>query len=105
MNTNLPENVVDIGEWKKSQVLASKEQGLTDYLNVLSFHDLMNESSEIIKEIDSNVEISEDLQMKSKLLADELGDRIEHHSGGISDTFHHLKKSIEETLNKLNKLL
>ena len=105
MKIDLPENVIKIDDWKKTQMLSSKEQGLTDYLNVLSFHDLMNESSDIINEIHNNDEISQDLQMKSKLLADELGDRIDHHSGGISDTFHSLKKNIEETLNKLNTLL
>lgn len=105
MNNELSRNVIKIDDWKKAQITSQKEQGLSDYLNVLSFHDLMNESTDIINEISSTDGISEDLTLKSQALADEIGDRIEHSSGGLSETFKHLKHSIEDTLHRLNNLL
>jgi hypothetical protein len=105
MKIELTKNVIKIDDWKKAQAMTLKEQGLSDYLNVLSFHDLMNESSDIINEIQNNDGISEDLTLKSQALADEIGERIEHSSGGLSDTFKNLKHSIEDTLHRLNKLL
>jgi hypothetical protein len=105
MKIEMTKNVIKIDDWKKSQLISQKEQDLSDYLNVLSFHDLMHESTEIINEINNNDGISEDLSLKSQALADEIGDRIEHSSGGLSETFRNLKHNIEDTLHRLNKLL
>ncbi|MBT7610124.1 MAG: hypothetical protein HN576_10225 [Bacteriovoracaceae bacterium] len=105
MNIDKTKNVIKIDDWKKTQAMNQKNEGLSEYLNVLSFHDLMNESTEIINEIQSNEGISEDLTLKSQALADEIGERIEHSSGGLSDTFRHLKHSIEDTIHRLNKLI
>ncbi len=98
MKNDLVKNITKLNDWKK-------EQSLSRYLNVLSFHDLMNESTSIINEIIKNKTISDDLSMKSKLLTNEIGDRIDNSSGKTNETFRSLKKSIEEALHKLNHKL
>lgn len=88
------DNLVDLGEWKSLK----KEANFSDYLKVLSFNDLMNESSALMDQINRNDE-GDDLFSKTKVMMNEFTLRLEKESRQLAHSVKDLKKQIEDKLH------
>lgn len=93
MNTDT-ENLVDLGEWKALK----KEANFSDYLKVLSFNDLMNESNDLMGKIKLNDE-ADDIFSKTKVMMNEFTHRLEKESKHLATSVKDLKKQIEDKLH------
>ena len=87
------ENLIDLGEWKALK----KEANFSDYLKVLSFNDLMNESNDLMSKIKRNED--EDLFSKTKVMMNEFTLRLEKESKHLALSVKDLKKQIEDKLH------
>jgi hypothetical protein len=88
------ENLVDLGEWKALK----KEANFSDYLKVLSFNDLMNESNDLMNRIKKSEE-ADDLFSKTKVMMNEFTFRLEKESKHLAHSVKDLKKQIEDKLH------
>ncbi|MFT6069924.1 MAG: hypothetical protein ACJAT2_000938 [Bacteriovoracaceae bacterium] len=110
---NKNENVVSMDDWKKlkeasladwspeSQVDKNAEKQFSDYFNILSFSELINESTDIIKELNHRP-ISTEITMKSKILLSQFSKRLGGESKEVADTFSDMRKKIEDKIIDLN---
>ncbi len=88
------DNLVSLDKWKSHK----REANFSDYLKVLSFNDLMNESSSLMDEIKKTDEM-EDLFSKTKLMMNEFTFRLEKESKNLAESVKDLKKQIEDKLH------
>lgn len=86
-------NIVNLEQWKADK----KDSSFSEYLKVLSFNDLLNESSELMEQINHNVD-GDDLFSKTRLLMNEFTNRLEKESRLLADSVKDLKKQIEDKL-------
>lgn len=93
MNIN-GENLVNLDQWKNQK----REGSFSDYLKVLSFNDLMNESNSLMDQIKKSEEV-DDLFSKTKVMMNEFTSRLEKESRYLADSVKDLKKSIEDKLH------
>ncbi|MBK23301.1 MAG: hypothetical protein CME70_04785 [Halobacteriovorax sp.] len=115
-NENQLENVVSLENWKKikdaslakwePQSLDEKraEKQFKDYFNILSFSELINESTDIIKELNQSP-LSTEITMKSKILLSQFSKRLGDESKEVADTFQDMRKRIEDKIVDLNNRL
>lgn len=88
------ENLVNLDDWKNHK----KEANFSDYLKVLSFNDLMNESDSLMNQIKKNDEM-DDLFSRTKLMMNEFTSRLEKESKNLAVSVKDLKKQIEDKLH------
>ena len=112
-NINEMENVVSLENWKKikdaslsewkPQSLDEKraEKQFKDYFNILSFSELINESTDIIKELNQKP-ISNEITMKSKILLSQFSKRLGDESKEVAETFQDMRKRIESKILDLS---
>ena len=94
-NMNLDgENLVRLDEWKNNK----RDSSFSDYLKVLSFNDLMNESNQLMDQMKKSDELG-DIFSKTKLMMNEFTERLEKESKHLSDSVKDLKKQIEDKLH------
>ena len=87
------ENLVILDQWKN----AKREGSFSEYLKVLSFNDLINESDSLMNQLKRN-EKTEDLFTKSRMMLNEFTVRLERESRNLAVTVKDIKKSIEEKI-------
>jgi nitrate reductase assembly molybdenum cofactor insertion protein NarJ len=87
------DNLVDLGEWKSLK----KEANFSDYLKVLSFNDLMTESTALMDQI-KNAE-NDDLFSKTKVMMNEFTHRLEKESKQLATSVKDLKRHLEDKLH------
>lgn len=92
MNTE-SENLVNLDQWKNQK----RETHFSDYLKVLSFNDLMNESNAIMDQIKSDE--GDDLFSKTRVIMNEFTHRLEKESKHLAESVKDLKKQIEDKLH------
>lgn len=92
MNTD-SENLVSLDDWKNQK----RDSSFSDYLKVLSFNDLMNESNELINQIKRSDE-GDDLFTKTKVIMNEFSLRLEKESKYLANSVKDFKKQIEDKL-------
>jgi hypothetical protein len=80
MNTE-SENLVNLDQWKSKK----NDSSFSDYLKVLSFNDLMNESNELIAQMKRSEE-SDDFFSKTRLMMSEFSNRLEKESKHLADS-------------------
>jgi hypothetical protein len=107
------ENVVSLDDWKKLKEASlaewrpknsnekCAEKQFSDYFNILSFSELINESTDIIKELNHRP-ISSEITMKSKILLSQFSKRLGDESKEVADTFQDMRKRIEDKIIDLN---
>ena len=88
------EKIVNLENWK----LMKKDNHFSEYLKVLSFNDLMNESNELIKQINGQAN-EDDLFSKTRLLMNEFTLRLEKESRTLAESVKDLKRQIEDKLH------
>lgn len=91
MNTE-QDNLVSLDQWKNHK----KDNSFSDYLKVLSFHDLMNESNELMNQMKHD---DEDLFSKTRSIMNEFTLRLERESRHLADSVKDFKKQIEDKLH------
>ncbi len=97
-------NVVPLSSWKSIREAEVKEKSMSDYLKVLSFHDLLVETEEIIKEINSKP-LSQEITLKSKQLLREVNQRLQKDSDGFANALKDLRLQSEKTMFDIKGLL
>lgn len=93
MNTE-SENLVSLDQWKNQK----RDASFSDYLKVLSFNDLMNESNEIMNQLKRSDE-GDDLFSKTRVIMNEFTNRLEKESKHLAMSVKDLKKQIEDKLH------
>ena len=88
------ENLVNLDEWKNIK----KEASFSEYLKVLSFNDLLNESNELVDRMNKS-ESGADLFSKTRLMMNEFTNRLERESKNLAESVKDLKKQIEDKLH------
>ncbi|RPJ77396.1 MAG: hypothetical protein EHM20_06275 [Alphaproteobacteria bacterium] len=97
MNTET-ENLVSLDQWKSHKREHNREANFSDYLKVLSFNDLMNESNELMGQINRSDE-GDDLFSKTRVIMNEFTVRLEKESKHLALSVKDLKKQIEDKLH------
>jgi len=93
MNTD-SENLVSLDQWKNQK----RDASFSDYLKVLSFNDLMNESNELMNQLKRSDE-GDDLFSKTRVIMNEFTNRLEKESKHLAMSVKDLKKQIEDKLH------
>lgn len=88
------ENLVSLDQWKTQK----REGNFSDYLKVLSFNDLMNESDSLMDQLKRSEEM-DDLFSKTRVMMNEFTNRLERESKHLADSVKDLKKQIEDKLH------
>ncbi len=99
------ENVATIEELKSRKEQSGKEKIILDYLRILTFSELIDETSEVIKEL-NDTPFNSDLAIRGRLVLKELEDRLEAHSQEISKPFfNQIRKILEQKLLEIQNFL
>ena len=93
MNTE-SDNLVSLDQWKHHK----RENNFSDYLKVLSFNDLMNESNELMDQIKKSDE-GDDIFSKTRVIMNEFTHRLEKESKHLAESVKDLKRQIEDKLH------
>ncbi len=88
-------NITDLATWRSQKL----ENSFSDYLKVLNFNELMNESEYLIEEM-KNDSSSFDILNKTRLMMNEFTDRLERESRQLAMSVKELKKDIENKFEK-----
>ena len=91
--SNDRQNLVSLEQWKHHR----REANFSDYLKVLSFHDLVNESNHLNREIKQN-KATDHLLSRTKMMMNELTQRLDRESKMLAHSVVDLKKQIEERM-------
>lgn len=87
------ENLVSLDDWKNQK----RDSSFSDYLKVLSFNDLMNESNELIDQMKRSDE-GNDLFSKTRVIMNEFSFRLEKESKHLANSVKDFKKQLEDKL-------
>ena len=93
MNTE-GDNLVRLDQWKNSK----RDSSFSDYLKVLSFNDLMSESTDLLDQMRKSEE-SDNLFSKTRVMMNEFTHRLEKESRHLAESVKDLKKQIEDKLH------
>ncbi len=80
-------NVVNIDAWKKGL----KENGFSEYIKILSFSDLINESHNLLEHLNNDRQ-DVDIIKKSKIVMNEFKNRLEKESKSLASSVNDLTK-------------
>ncbi len=87
------ENLVSLDDWKNQK----RDSSFSDYLKVLSFNDLMNESNDLIDQMKRSDE-GNDLFSKTRVIMNEFSFRLEKESKHLANSVKDFKKQLEDKL-------
>lgn len=87
------ENLVSLVDWRNQK----RDSSFSDYLKVLSFNDLMNESNELIDQMKRSDE-GNDLFSKTRVIMNEFSFRLEKESKHLANSVKDFKKQLEDKL-------
>ncbi len=90
--------VVDLSHAKQAINEKKENDSLSRYLKVLSFSELIDETTHIIEELNKNGS-TEEIIKKSKLILKEMGQRLTH-SQGFSRSLVKMKEDLENRLTR-----
>jgi hypothetical protein len=97
MNTE-SENLVSLDQWKNQKRDHTRDSNFSDYLKVLNFNDLMNESNDLIDQMNRN-DKGDDLFSKTRVIMNEFTHRLEKESKNLAESVKDFKKQIEDKLH------
>lgn len=99
MESNTGNNVISLEQWKGSQ----EDKSLKEYLNVLSFHALVGEAEDTMRELKDN-SLSPELAQKSKQILKEFNNRLGADSDGFAGALTGLREEIDRKITDINGL-
>lgn len=94
---NDPSKVIDLGRAKEVLMGQKENESLSRYFQVLSFSELIDETSQLIEELNRKGSTKEMIN-KSKIILKELGLRIKN-SKGLSENFLKMRDDLENKLS------
>jgi len=92
-------SLIDLSQRRASVEDKKENDSLSRYFKVLSFSELIDETSKIIEEL-NRVGSTDEIIRQSKLILKELGLRITN-SKGLSENFLKMKQELEDRLKSL----
>jgi hypothetical protein len=101
-NVNTEKNsatLISLSQVKDDRKKEKEQNSFQRYLKVLSFSELIDETTILIKEI-NQVGSSREIIARAKVLLKELGNRFEK-SQGLSESFLVMRKKLERKINEL----
>jgi hypothetical protein len=96
---NKSATVISLSQVKDERNKEKEQNSFQRYLKVLSFSELIDETTILIKEI-NQVGSTREVIARAKALLKELGNRFEK-SQGLSESFHVMRKKLEGKINEL----
>jgi hypothetical protein len=93
-------NVVSLESWKSNQ---QEDKSLKEYLNVLSFHALVGEAEDTMRELNDN-SFSPELARKSKQILKEFNNRLGADDDGFAEPLTGLRASIDKKMTEIKGL-
>lgn len=93
VSENLNTEVVSLGQFKE-------EKMQKDYLEVLSFSQLLDEATDIIRELNSS-SLNSGLTLRSKTILKEFSNRLSQQSSEYSKSFSDMRNKLETKIGKL----
>lgn len=87
------DNILRPKSWNNAQKNLKNRKSINSYFNILSFGEIIDESKQLIQELNNN-NLTQDIAIRSKLLFSELNSRIS------SDTQYKSLKEMREEQNK-----
>lgn len=87
-------NLINLDQWKNDK----KEGAFSEYLKVLSFNDLVNESDSLMDKLKRSEEV-DDMFSKTRVMMNEFSTRLEKESKHLACAVKDLKKQIEDKLH------
>lgn len=99
-------NVVSLAAWKNTRPVSNKEkESVRAYLKLLSFHELINETQEVIKEISAG-KINQEVELISSEIIHEIDHRASSEGNlALKEALNDIKKKFEANIIRLNDLL
>lgn len=94
--TNNSAEVIELEKFKRDSNDLKESESLSRYFKVLSFSELLNETTQIIEELNSKGG-TEEVIKRSKLILKEMGLRLKN-SQGLSKSFLKMKSELERRL-------
>lgn len=94
-NKNAHGNITDLAQWKGLK----QENSFSEYLKVLNFNELMNESEYLIEEMKSDSS-SFDILNRTRLMMNEFTNRLERESRQLAISVRDIKKEIENKFER-----
>ena len=88
-------NITELANWKSKKV----ENSFSEYLKVLSFNELMNESEHLVEEMTKD-QSSLDLFTRTKVMMNEFTVSLEKQSRQLAMSVKDLKKDIENKFDR-----
>lgn len=100
----LDPKVISLKAWKDQKDQERESESLKNYMNVLSFSDLIHESQGVIQEIKTS-KVDQDLTERAGGLINEFHNRLSgEETSDWSKALGEMKKRLEKTLTDLGKL-
>ncbi len=97
-------NIIDLQKIRSLAQSKLAEDSLNKYLGILSFSQLISETSTLISDL-NNDKLDSQIVLKSKLVFKQLGDRLESQSQDYSKIVGEMKTNISEKLEHLGTKL
>lgn len=102
IQTHKNKNIIHINQWNHQLKLREDRQSLSRYYRLLSFHELIGESKELVREIKNNKDYCQLLTLKSKLILKEFSSRVGIDSKELSNLINLMSHQIESRTIALN---
>ncbi len=97
------EKIISLSEWANRKNHLDEEKGQANYFNVLNFHELINESKELINEIETKKHYCQKMAIRARLLINEFSARVGMESRELSELMTKMAKEIDERMMKLRQ--
>ena len=96
--------VINLGEERKKKTHQKDEKVMGEYLNFLSFNELIGEVSKAVNDL-NKLPLNKEITVRSKLLMKELGQRINSHGLEKDEHLFKMRNQIENKINDVQKIL
>lgn len=96
--------VISLKQWSSRKNHMNEERSLSSYLNVLNFHELIDESKFLIQEIEGKKTYCHRLATRSKLLINEFSERVGIESRELSNMITSMSRQIEKRISAMQGL-
>jgi hypothetical protein len=97
-------NIIDLQKIRSLAESKINEDSLNKYLGILSFSQLISETSTLINDLNDN-KFDSQIALKSKLVFKQLGERLESQSQDYSKIVGEMKVNISEKIDHLTPKL
>lgn len=100
-------NVISLALWKNKKSASSdkEKESVRAYLKLLSFHELINETQEVIKEISAG-KINQEVELISSEIIHEIDNRASSEgNSALKEALEDIKQKFHQNIIRLNDLL